>query len=92
MLELASARFNVPQSSLSIADGAISLTSDSSQRVTYGDLIGALEYFVADAAGNRAGAFPVLAAGLMNEAQAATNRSRAVGRDGGGQFGTHANG
>ncbi|MBV9175139.1 MAG: xanthine dehydrogenase family protein molybdopterin-binding subunit [Chloroflexi bacterium] len=40
LLEMASARLGVSQDSLAINNGTISLTSDSSQKVAYGDLIG----------------------------------------------------
>ncbi len=40
LLDMASARFGVPTGQLSVADGEISVTSNPSQSVTYGDLIG----------------------------------------------------
>jgi nicotinate dehydrogenase subunit B len=40
LLEMASARFGVPQDQLKVADATISVASDPAQQVTYGDLIG----------------------------------------------------
>lgn len=40
LLEMASARFGVPPDQLTVAAGAISVSADPSQSVTYGDLIG----------------------------------------------------
>jgi nicotinate dehydrogenase subunit B len=41
LLNLASTRFAVPTSQLTVSDGVVSVASNSSQRVSYGELIGA---------------------------------------------------
>jgi CO/xanthine dehydrogenase Mo-binding subunit len=47
LLEMAATRFGVPVNQLSVADGVISVTSDPSKRVTYGELIGGRRFNVA---------------------------------------------
>ena len=46
LLELASARFGVPVDQLAVSDGVISVRSDATRRVTYGDLIGGRKFNV----------------------------------------------
>jgi len=47
LLEMAATRFAVPVTQLSVADGVITVTSDPSKRVTYGELIGGGRFNVA---------------------------------------------
>jgi nicotinate dehydrogenase subunit B len=46
LLEMASARFNVPVDQLHVSDGVITVTGDPSKRVTYGQLIGGKRFSV----------------------------------------------
>jgi len=46
LLELASARFGVPVSQLAVHDGVITLKTDSSKRIAYGELIGGKQFNV----------------------------------------------
>jgi nicotinate dehydrogenase subunit B len=46
LLEMASARLNVPVDRLSVSEGVITVTGDSSKRVTYGQLIGGKRFNV----------------------------------------------
>ena len=46
LLEMASKRFGVPVSQLGVRDGVITVTADSSKRVTYGELIGGKKFNV----------------------------------------------
>jgi len=47
LLEMASLRFAVPVTELSVRDGVVSVTADPSRRVTYGQLIGGRRFNVA---------------------------------------------
>jgi nicotinate dehydrogenase subunit B len=47
LLEMAATRFGVPVAQLTVSDGVISVTADSSKRVTYGELIGGRRFNVA---------------------------------------------
>lgn len=47
LLELASTRFGVPVEQLSVSDGLITVKTDPSKRVTYGELIGGKRFNVA---------------------------------------------
>jgi nicotinate dehydrogenase subunit B len=47
LLELASARFNVPVNELIVANGVIAIKADASRTVTYGELIGGKRFNVA---------------------------------------------
>jgi CO/xanthine dehydrogenase Mo-binding subunit len=46
LLEMASARFGVPVAQLVVSDGVVSVASDPSKKVTYGDLIGGKRFNV----------------------------------------------
>ena len=46
LLEMASARFGVPVDGLSVADGVVTVTSDRSKKITYGELIGGKRFNV----------------------------------------------
>jgi CO/xanthine dehydrogenase Mo-binding subunit len=46
LLEMASAKFGVPVSALSVKDGVISVTADPSKTITYGELIGGRRFNV----------------------------------------------
>ncbi len=46
LLEMASTRFGVPVDRLSVSEGVITVTADSSKRVTYGELIGGQKFNV----------------------------------------------
>ena len=46
LLELAAARFSVPAAQLSVTDGVVSVQSDPTRRVTYGELIGGRRFNV----------------------------------------------
>jgi nicotinate dehydrogenase subunit B len=47
LLDMGSARLNVPVAQLVVADGVISVAADSTRRVTYGELIGGRRFNVA---------------------------------------------
>src|SRR5688572_14283063 len=47
LLEMAATRFSVPADQLSVTDGVITVRSDASRRVTYGELIGGRKFNVA---------------------------------------------
>src|SRR5688572_11715510 len=47
LLEMAATRFSVPADQLSVVDGVITVRSDASKRVTYGELIGGRKFNVA---------------------------------------------
>jgi nicotinate dehydrogenase subunit B len=44
LLEMAAARLGVPVAQLTVSDGVVSVTADSSKRVTYGELIGGRKF------------------------------------------------
>jgi nicotinate dehydrogenase subunit B len=44
LLEMAAARLGVPVAQLTVSDGVVSVTSDASKRVTYGELIGGRKF------------------------------------------------
>ncbi|HEY9463015.1 MAG TPA: molybdopterin cofactor-binding domain-containing protein [Vicinamibacterales bacterium] len=44
LLEMAAVRFGVPVAQLTVSDGVVSVTADSSRRVTYGELIGGRKF------------------------------------------------
>jgi nicotinate dehydrogenase subunit B len=46
LLDMASQRFAVPAGELAVSDGVISVRSDASKRITYGDLIGGRKFNV----------------------------------------------
>ena len=46
LLEMAAARFSVPVAQLAVTDGVITVTGDTSRRVTYGELIGGRKFNV----------------------------------------------
>jgi nicotinate dehydrogenase subunit B len=46
LLDLAAARLGVPVAQLAVADGVVTVTSDPSRRVTYGELIGGRKFNV----------------------------------------------
>jgi nicotinate dehydrogenase subunit B len=52
LLDMASARFGVPVSQLSVSEGVISVTADPSRKVTYGDLIGGKRFNITLAGNN----------------------------------------
>ena len=52
LLEMAAARLGVPVAQLTVSDGVVAVTADSSKRVTYGELIGGRKFNTTLTGGN----------------------------------------